>query len=348
MKADSRVFLMALLSILAFSQPVYSEIFAGVNTIEPYSPQKRIKPSRDFLTYCYDIFTGTHVPCPFEVFLKGEPEECPQPESLQCGHVDVHHAPAHRNDMPESSKVSNLGGVTDQWQTAPSTSLPERYTTTLAPDYRFTYHSGALSGRMEVSIFASRPPAGYYFLSPPCESNQTCTVYSVMDVGYKGFSELPAPLPRTSSGVSLDDGEWDGYVRCGRTARCSEPVVDDPYNWPAHPHVHWGEDYVIDALWCLSREWYAACGTDLVISDMSLPKGGLLDVNENWSTPHKSHRMGEDTDISAKSVPTNGICGPRPSGGTFDPVWKDTVLRRLAGQCMLRPLKGDPGHLRRD
>lgn len=79
---------------------------------------------------------------------------------------------------------------------------------------------------------------------------------------------------------------------------------------------------------------------------MSIPKGGLLDVKDNWDTPHKSHRRGTDMDISAKSVPTNGICGPRPSGGTYDPKWKKTKLHELAKERKLKPLRNDPGHLR--
>lgn len=132
-----------------------------------------------------------------------------------------------------------------------------------------------------------------------------------------------------------------------RETTWQNPDFDNPYNWPAHPQVHWGEGYLLDSLWCLGREWYVECGTDLVITDISLPKGGLLDVNQDWSTPHKTHRRGTDADISAKSVPTNRICGPRPAGGTYDPVWEKTKLRKIAiKNCELRPLKGDPGHLR--
>jgi hypothetical protein len=282
------------------------------------------------------------------VYLWGEVENCPQPgPNTQCGHVDAYHNPSSRNDLTENKKVTVLGGLTDQWQQTPATQLPQRETTWQNPDYSYTYHAGVISGNVQVWSFSSRPPAGYYFLSPPCESKQNCSVYSIMEVGDKGFFEMPAPLPRQSPTPELDDWQWDGYVRCGKTANCPEPVVDNPYNWPAHPQVHWGEGHLLDGLWCLGREWYVECGTDLVISDMSLPKGGLLDVNQDWSTPHKSHRRGTDVDISAKSVPINGICGPRPTGGTYDPAWEKTKLGEIAEEhCELRPLENDPGHLR--
>ena len=35
----------------------------------------------------------------------------------------------------------------------------------------------------------------------------------------------------------------------------------------------------------------------MVLNDISLPNGGLFDINPNWNPPHKSHRIGKDVDI---------------------------------------------------
>jgi len=47
-------------------------------------------------------------------------------------------------------------------------------------------------------------------------------------------------------------------------------------------------------------------GEIIYINDMSLPYGGLFDIQGNWRPPHDTHRTGRNADISGR--------GP---GGTF-------------------------------
>jgi hypothetical protein len=47
-------------------------------------------------------------------------------------------------------------------------------------------------------------------------------------------------------------------------------------------------------------------GEIIYINDMSLPYGGLFDIQGNWRPPHVTHRTGRNADISGR--------GP---GGTF-------------------------------
>jgi len=78
----------------------------------------------------------------------------------------------------------------------------------------------------------------------------------------------------------------------------------------------------------------------LMLNDMSLPWGGLFDVNANWGRPHSGHRRGDSVDINRQvfdvdasimiSLPTNQranvsrVC--TAAGGKFykanvDPNW---------------------------
>ncbi|MEK7066282.1 MAG: hypothetical protein AAB965_01765, partial [Patescibacteria group bacterium] len=41
------------------------------------------------------------------------------------------------------------------------------------------------------------------------------------------------------------------------------------------------------------------------INDMSLINGGLFDIGGTWSTPHASHRVGEDVDINSLPIDVN-------------------------------------------
>ena len=44
-------------------------------------------------------------------------------------------------------------------------------------------------------------------------------------------------------------------------------------------------------------------GDKLRLNDFSLVWGGLFDINNNWSTDHKSHRFGQDADINLVPIP---------------------------------------------
>jgi murein endopeptidase len=54
-----------------------------------------------------------------------------------------------------------------------------------------------------------------------------------------------------------------------------------------------------DALLNIAIEWHSSFPREqlLFINDMSLPYGGLFDVNGDWKTPHKTHRIGKSADI---------------------------------------------------
>ena len=97
---------------------------------------------------------------------------------------------------------------------------------------------------------------------------------------------------------------------------------------------------------------------DLVVSDMSLPYGGLFDVAHDWKPldrppqnsgiGHWTHRRGTEVDLSHASVPLTGQCGPRPPGQTGDPTWKQTKLwtdENLLINTGFKRNDLDPGHL---
>lgn len=353
-----RIFLTTFLSLsflLTVSQPTHSGIFAGRFPITPADPAIGSSPRHSFPAYCIDAYTLRELPCPYQVSIEGVPcRTSDGPATNLCGHLDAFHTPTSRNDLTESRKVAVLGGLTDAWQQTPKTGLPVRTMPPQNPRYSFTYHAGEVSGEVHLKAVAVSPPDGYYFIAP-CESRESCTILRIMAVGLTGLEELRAPLPLPPpppwppEEVPAPE-TWDGYVRCGRTALCPEPVSDNPYNWPAHPQVHWGKFEFLNNLILLGRLWYANCCQPLVISDISLPDGGLLDIGDNWQTPHSLHRYGISADISNKSVPGNPSlqcdCGPKPTGTTLDPVWEKTMLRKFADEYQLAPLNNDPGHLK--
>ncbi|MEO0267386.1 MAG: hypothetical protein ABIM36_04530 [candidate division WOR-3 bacterium] len=62
-------------------------------------------------------------------------------------------------------------------------------------------------------------------------------------------------------------------------------------------HNHWGQSYLIDAIYAIALNYVDEGGEIILINDISLPFGGLFDINGNWTVPHSTHRMGQNADI---------------------------------------------------
>ncbi len=145
-------------------------------------------------------------------------------------------------------------------------------------------------------------------------------------------------------------------MRCGMSSDCAIPdafnpanwlAYDKPYNWPAHPTVHWGKWDFNFELRMLARKWYQTFGKPLVINDISLPKGGLLDINSNWKSEpppdgHQTHRKGINADILQVSVP-QGVGRPSgPKDKQWEKIYRDYGLFE---KRKLRYQDGDYNHL---
>jgi hypothetical protein len=64
-------------------------------------------------------------------------------------------------------------------------------------------------------------------------------------------------------------------------------------------------------IWYTAQRYLSAKPTQgkIEVNDMSLPFGGLFDINNNWNAPHSSHSRGTSVDVRANglgsfSIPT--------------------------------------------
>ncbi|MEO0297389.1 MAG: hypothetical protein ABIN23_08090 [candidate division WOR-3 bacterium] len=55
---------------------------------------------------------------------------------------------------------------------------------------------------------------------------------------------------------------------------------------------------VANAIFEIAEEYVDSGGERIYINDLSLPYGGLFDIEGNWQTPHSEHRLGNNADIS--------------------------------------------------
>ncbi|MHB9098080.1 MAG: penicillin-insensitive murein endopeptidase [Syntrophales bacterium] len=341
-----------------------SEIIDDMVSVEPriiIKEKVMAAPKVSFSTYCYDIFSGKKIECACEVTIsRAYDESCSGGPDIQCGHNDMQHTPSSRSEILNNNNTETariLGGLTNAWQPTMTTKLKP---VSLAGDYHFNYFSGEITGMVSMKRLIYGLPSGWRFVSP-CESSFTCTGFTPIFTEHwcdennarcQRFIELAEPIPPTEENLQ----SWaDGYVRCGLSSNCDVPdnidpvnwlQYDKPNNWPAHPTTNWGQWQFLFELRILANRWYRAFGKPLVINDISLPRGGLLDTKSNWKTPHSSHRQGIDADILRVSVPTN----MRPSGPAdrrWIRIYEDNELLRGLNIVYAEKIK-DYNHLQYD
>ncbi len=174
-----------------------------------------------------------------------------------------------------------------------------------------------------ITVFASYVAPWNYYCMPSgiftCDPNdlRVARGYFGFDVGSGGFAELPS---------------WpEVYVRCGITAGCLCDNVS-----PNHPSAFLGTPEMIAAVEDLAVRFQAAYpNLRLRITDMSLPRGGLFDINENWVTPHCRHRTGTSVDVSKYALT---VTNPRTV-----PI-NVQALVRLAKNCGMGRVPEGPIH----
>jgi hypothetical protein len=74
-----------------------------------------------------------------------------------------------------------------------------------------------------------------------------------------------------------------------------------------HFQNHFGRPQLNVAVVAIADRILQQTGILLRVNDASLALGGLFDINNNWRTPHRTHRVGGDVDIGFSGV-RNGVC----------------------------------------
>lgn len=282
------------------------------------------------------------------------PDPCPggaQPgPDVRCGHRLSEHSPSNPFEAPSAFDV--VGYLWDDRNPAFRTFILPRVSRREFPrgthSYFFTYQAGQVTGDVvlhgrwsELEPFhqflgRDEHPDGCDVMTP---DRQVCEKQAYISVTVRGLQELPPPGIRdTASGV------WMPYVRCGDSGNCAL-TADTAYTDQHHPTVHWARPDLWAALECLAELWGLECSegppvgqvvpVTLAILDISLPRGGLLDIQGNWNLrgPHYRHRHGTDADLD------NASLAGRCAGKSWQEVlWTPTPEfgnRRMGELCSL-------------
>ena len=99
--------------------------------------------------------------------------------------------------------------------------------------------------------------------------------------------KVPGLQPMPESGI----GAWrltGSYEQSGVTSK--------------HIENHYGTPSTKTRIAAMATDYFEETGIAIGVNDMSLPWGGLFDINNNWSTPHSKHRMGKSVDVDHLGV----------------------------------------------
>lgn len=323
-------FILCFLTI--YPQNASSEIIDNVRDIEPavYYKSGKIDPYKTlFNISCVEVYTGKKIACSHVVkILSPTNENCSGGVGIRCGHNDASHT------VSRATILSNNDSDTFQilgWLSDASNTKATHLQSSSVDYYSYNFFSGEISSMLGIEDISYGLPPGWGFL-PPCESRATCTIiHPIKTKHLMDFDELQKPQTPD-----------DGYVRCGRSLDCkakslpdslpngTDPTkwleYDDPYNWPAHPTTGWGNPRLLQELSSLAQTWYTIFEKPMVINDISLPYGGLLDVKIDWKRPHASHRKGISADILSVGVPNDIKPTRGPTDRKWVSVWEDYNL----------------------
>lgn len=123
-----------------------------------------------------------------------------------------------------------------------------------------------------------------------------------------GQSDSKRVTVRVPGLVLLPDNNL--YEKIGGTPNHHGPRLDvsnEPYLTP--DDNHWVDENVVIPLVNLALLYSIQYPDAPVIryNDISLPNGGLFDINGNWTSPHSLHQIGQNVDIRTSPPRSDGI-----------------------------------------
>ena len=151
--------------------------------------------------------------------------------------------------------------------------------------WRAVKNAPEASGVVRICATGRLLQPGYHCVPGPpfwaCDDAITAHMELGFRVAVPGLVELP-PSPGL-------------YVRCGITASCTG---QDNVS-PVHPSAFFGDPRLVAKVQAVVQRFQALYPElALQLTDMSLPMGGLFDLDTSWEPPHNRHRNGRSVDVS--------------------------------------------------
>lgn len=287
---------------------------AGHATLPP-TCQPNSRPPTDSVTLAPNYFScnSKRLPGKFPIrswvrrtgcvdLTTGEPLDC----DLCVGSwVDPGSELGHQHDPQRGNKIFYARGTV--WSdTQP---FSEIFTSTgftlrtLRGKPRVVFTAPEAAARVRLSAWAFLHERDYRFVCAPHVPGErwTCPDPSRTQASYDfAMNFLPAIDNRAQLPASAT------YLRCDYFYKCRATGQDSQGN-PPHGSNMYGEAGFLKALQALAASFRAFKDKQgnqpfqhykLMIGDISLERGGVFDLNQDWSPPHCRHRVGRSADIS--------------------------------------------------
>jgi hypothetical protein len=238
---------------------------------------------------CVNAYTGEFLDCPFTYKVLGLK---PLSESSDNNGGHMHNYDTHTLIDPPDGALQFDGADSDPGQLGIKGQTQNTRVLVIHPMPR-------VAGKIQVETIITAPP-GDWRCGYACWTETSWRYLGAIDVGIQGWAQLP------------DSGDHHVVVRGGTDT---------------HPEGTYGTSDTIEILRKIAKEYFKSTGRRMSINDLSLPKGGLFDINSDYTTPHIEHRTATDADLNR--------CD---EGGQFCPTCKflREVVRAVA-KGQLRP-----------
>ncbi len=250
-----------------------------------------VKPIRAWARQagCVDLTTGRPIDC----------------DSCLNSWVDSGFEMGHRHDFQRTSKVFYSRGTI--WS---DRQPPDQLFTSTGFSFRtiwglpkVLFLAPEAAAAVRVSAWARLRQRDKRFDCQPFNpwANHTCTDASRQEAYFDFLLDF---LPPREDWAQLPASA--NYLRCDYFWLCRETGQDSQGN-RTHPSNLWGEVGFLESLQALAvafRNYRDDTGQQpfkhykLMIGDISLEKGGVFDLDKNWSPPHCRHRVGRSANIS--------------------------------------------------
>lgn len=252
-------------SELAYGGPILETVSkVPSNLITPLGPQSGTVQKLTSIA-CYDAGSGNLQDCGFDFTITG----LTQPAS------DVANNGGHTHDL--STHPVGVLSIIAPILAGPSRSLAGQ---TSFDVFVVSHTIPEVSGKIDT-VLNLRVPPGWHTVSPEsCDGGGTSWCFNTtIDVGVSGLTNLPDGNPL--------------YTK----VRGGSPQHTDAVAYS-------GTADAVFYLTAIAELYNQLSNSVLSVNDMSLVKGGLFDIKNNYTVPHRTHRTGQSADINK----TQGDC----------------------------------------
>jgi hypothetical protein len=208
---------------------------------------------------CYDARNGALQNCGFNMTVVGLTKEP----------SDVANNGGHNHDF-DTHPTGNLS-IIDPIVAGPSQSLAGQ---TAFNIFVVSHEMPKVSGKVDTLLNLRVPPGWHTVFPESCDASQTSWCFrTTIDIGVPSLISLPDSSPF--------------YVK----VRDGAPEHQDSA-------AYFGTADAIFNIIEIADQYNNMTTRLLSVNDMSLPKGGLFDIDSDFAVPHAWHRTGQSADIN--------------------------------------------------